>query len=421
VSRLIPANRRVTGTVAGCLLLGGLLAAAARPASSAEPAPAATGPLPANTTLAYVGTFTKGESKGIYVFRLQTQGLEVSQNITLVPLGLAAATPNPAFLEVDTRRRLVFAANDLHEFEGKPSGAVSAFSVDATTGKLVLLNQRPSMGPAPCHLTLDKDGRNLLVANCIGGSVAVLPVAADGKLGAATSVVQHPGTKPHTHGVALSPDNRFAFACDMGLDRVMSYRFDASKGILTPNDPATIAMKAGTGPRHLVFRPDGRYAYVVGSKKSSVTTFAFDGKTGGLREQQTVSSLPESFEGQSSAAEVAVHPSGKFLYVSNRGHNSVVLFAIDADKGTLTFVEEQGTGGKTPRHFGLEPSAKHLAIANQDSNTVLASRVDAGNGRLKPSGVFANVPSPVCVKFLPPRETPKAKAQAMDKDKEAAE
>jgi 6-phosphogluconolactonase len=413
----MPRHHRVHAVVFGCLLLGGLLASPASPANGAEPEPAAAGPLPANATLAYVGTFTKGQSKGIYVFRLQTQGLEVSQNITLVPLGLAAATPNPAFLEIDTRRRLVFAANDLHEFEGKPSGAVSAFSVDPATGKLVLLNQRPSMGAAPCHLTLDKDGRNLLVANCIGGSLAVLPVAADGKLGAATSVVQHPGTKPHTHGVTLSPDNRFAFACDMGLDRVMAYRFDASKGTLTPSDPATIAMKAGSGPRHLVFRPDGRFAYVVGSKKSSVTAFAFDGKTGGLRELQTVSSLPESFEGQSSAAELAVHPSGKFLYVSNRGHNSVVLFAIDASKGILTFVEEQGTGGKTPRHFALEPSAKHLAIANQDSDTVLASRVDAGNGRLKPSGVFATVPSPVCVKFLPPRETPKGKAM----DKEAAE
>jgi 6-phosphogluconolactonase len=361
-------------------------------------------PLSAKDTLAYVGTSTsKGPSKGIYAFRLQTQHLEVSQNITLVPLGLAAETPNPGFLEIDPRRRVVFAANDLKEFEGKPSGAVSAFSVEAATGKLVLLNQRASMGAAPCFLTLDRDGRNLLVTNCIGGSVAVLPVAADGKLGAATDVVQHPGKDPHTHGLALSIDNRFAFACDMNLDRLMAYRFDADKGKLTPASPAVIPLKGG--PRHMVFRPDGRFAYVSVSKTSTVAVFAYDAKTGGLRALQTISSVPESFEGTNSVAEVAVHPSGKYLYVSNRGHNSVVLFGIDPEKGTLSYVEEQGTGGKTPRHFALEPSAKHMAIANQDSDTVLASRVDASNGRLKPSGVFAQVPSPMCVRFLPPKES----------------
>jgi 6-phosphogluconolactonase len=386
--------------MAGSLVLALLVPAAVR---AAEPPPPKKA-LSAKDTLAYVGTFTKGQSKGIYVFRLQTQNLEVSQNITLVPLGLAAETPNPAFLEIDPKRRVVFAANDLHEFEGKPSGAVSAFSVDAATGKLALLNQRPSMGAAPCYLTLDRERRNLLVTNCIGGSVAVLPVAADGRLGPATDVVQHPGKDPHTHGVALSPDNRFAFACDMGLDRLMAYRFDSQKGKLSPASTAVIPVKAGSGPRHMVFRPDGRFAYVLGTKKSTLTTFAYAASTGGLREVQTVSTLPESFEGANAAAEVAVHPSGKYLYASNRGHNSVVLFTIDPDKGTLTFVEEQGTGGKTPRHFGLEPSAKHLAIANQDSDSVLVCRMDAGNGRLKPSGVFASVPSPACVKFLPPRD-----------------
>jgi 6-phosphogluconolactonase len=374
-----------------------LAAVPAQADSEAKPA------LSPNDTLAYVGTYTKGASKGIYVFRLQTQHLEVSQNITLVPLGLAAETPNPAFLEIDARRRLVFAANDLHEFEGKPSGAVSAFAVDAATGRLTLLNQRPSMGAAPCYLTLDGDGKNLLVTNCLGGSVAVLPVAADGHLGAPTDVVRHPGKDPHTHGVTLSPDNHFAFACDMGLDRLMAYRFDAAKGKLTPASPPVIPVKAGTGPRHLVFRPDGRFAYLVGAKSSTVTVYAYDGKTGGLREVQTISSLPESFEGTNAAAEIAVHPAGKYLYVSNRGHNSVVLFDIDADSGKLTFVEEQGTGGKTPRHFGFElGGAKHLAIANQDSDSVLVCRVDPSNGRLKPSGVFASVPAPACVKFLPP-------------------
>jgi 6-phosphogluconolactonase len=371
----------------------------AAPVDAAEPP--SPGKISPQDTLVYVGTLGK-EAKAIYVFRLQTTGLEVSQNITLVPLGIAAETPKPGFIELDARRRLVFAANDLHEFEGKPSGAVSAFSVDAATGKLKLLSQRASMGSAPCFLTLDRDGRNLLVANCLAGSVAVLPVAADGKLGAATSVVQHPGKSPHTHGVAVAPDNRFAFACDMGLDRVMAYRFDAGKGKLEPASPAVIPVKAGAGPRHMVFRPDGKFAYVLGSKSSTVFAYAYDAKAGTLRELEAVSTLPPAWEGTSSAAELAVHPSGKWLYVSNRGHDSVVLFTIDPEKGTLSFVEEQMTGGKTPRHFGIEPSAKHLAIGNQDSDSVLVCRVDAGNGRLKPSGVFAQVPSPAVVKFLPP-------------------
>lgn len=375
-----------------------LLCLITAPLAAAEPPPAKLSP---DDTLVYVGTLGK-QSQGIFVFRLQTSNLEVSQNITLVPLGLAADTPNPGFIELDVKRRLVFAANDLHEFEGKSSGAVSAFSVDAASGKLKLINQRPSMGSAPCFLTLDKDGRNLLVANCLAGSVAVLPVAADGKLGAATSIVQHPGKAPHTHGVALAPDNRFAFACDMGLDRVMAYRFDGAKGKLTPASPAMIPLKAGSAPRHIVFRPDGKFAYVVASKMSSVIAYGYDAKAGTLKELQTVSTLPPAFDGANTAAELEVHPSGKWLYASNRGHNSVVLFTIDPDKGTLTFVEEQGTGGKTPRHFGIQPSAKHLAIGNQDSGTVLVCRIDAGNGRLKPSGVFAQVQSPACVKFLPP-------------------
>jgi 6-phosphogluconolactonase len=362
------------------------------------------------TTLAYVGTYTGPKSKGIYLFRLQTENLEVSQNITLVPLGLAVETVNPSFLELDLKRRLLFAVNEVDTFQGKPSGAVSAFSIDADSGKLTLLSQRPSRGTGPCHLTLDKEGRNLLVANYGSGSVAMLPVAADGKLGEATAFIQHSGKSvnrerqegPHAHGVTVDAANRFALVCDLGLDKVLIYKLDSAKGTLTPNDPAFVTVKPGAGPRHLVFRPDGKYAYVVNELNSTVTAFAYDAARGALKEVQTLSTLPDYFDGPNSAAEIGVHPSGKFLYVSNRGHNSVVLFSIDGDKGTLAFVEEQGTGGNKPRHFGIEPSAKHLAIANQGSDTVLACRIDAGNGRLKPSGVFASVGSPVCVKFLPP-------------------
>jgi 6-phosphogluconolactonase len=365
-----------------------------------------------NETLVYVGTYTQTRSKGIYLFRLQTQGLEVSQNITLVPLGLAAETRNPSFLELDATRRLLFAVNEIDQFEGKATGAVSAFSIDRDSGALKLLNQRPSMGTGPCHLVLDKPRRNLLIANYGSGSVAVLPVGSDGRLGAATDAVQHAGRSinpdrqsgPHAHCVTLDRANRFAFVCDLGLDKILTYRFDAAQGKLSPGEPAFTPIKAGAGPRHMVFRPDGRFAYVVNELNSTIAVFRYDSAAGVLSELQTVSTLPEYFDGANSGAEIGIHPSGKYVYVSNRGHNSVVLFSVDPEKGTLTYVEEQGTGGSKPRHFGIEPSARHLAIANQDSDTVLVCRIDAGNGRLKPSGVFATVPTPTCVQFLPPTE-----------------
>jgi 6-phosphogluconolactonase len=385
------------------LMLLAVVALASIAAADPVPPPAAAPRLSPKDTLAYVGTFTKGQAKGIYAFRLDTEDLEVPQNVVLTPLGLAAETPNPAYLEIDPKRRVVFAANDIHEYQGKPSGSVSAFAVDAGTGKLKLLNQQPSGGPAPCHMVMDRQRRNLLVTNCIGGSVAVFPVAADGKLGASTALVQHPGTKPHTHGITLSPDNRYAYACDMGLDRVMAYQFDAAKGKLTPAAVPTIALKAGTGPRHMVFGRDGKFAYVVGSKASTITVFAFDGKAGGLKQVQTVKTVPEWFDGSNTAAELAVHPSANYLYVSNRGHNSVVMFTIDPGKGTLTYLEDQDTGGKTPRHFALDAGAKHLGVGNQESDTVLVCRIDGDRGRLKPSGVSTPVPSPTVVGFLPPK------------------
>jgi 6-phosphogluconolactonase len=194
--------------------------------------------------------------------------------------------------------------------------------------------------------------------------------------------------------VTLDPANRFAFVCELGLDKVMTYRFDVQLGKLTPAEPAFTALKPGAGPRHMAFRPYGHFAYVINELNSTITAFAYLSKTGVLKELQTISTLTPYYDGPNSAAEIGINPSGKYLYASNRGNETIVLFEIDRDKGTLTYIEEQNTGGKTPRHFGIEPSGKHLAIANQDSNI-------AGNGRLKPSGVFAEAPSPACVKFLP--------------------
>jgi 6-phosphogluconolactonase len=361
-------------------------------------------------TLVYVGTNTGPKSKGIYLYRLQAKNDVVSQNILLVPMGLAAETPSPTFLALDEKRRLLFAANEVDTYQGRAVGAVSSFSIDAKSGKLTQLSQQSSMGPGPCQLVLDKSGKYLLVANYAGGSVAVLPVSGDGKIGPATCSIQHKGkgadpkrqAGPHAHCVTLDPSNKIAFVCDLGLDKVIAYRFDAEHGTLTADEALTISTKPGAGPRHLVFRPDGKYAYVVNEINSTVTGYAYDATSGKLTELQTESTLPAYFDGPNTAAEIAVHPSGKWLYVSNRGNETVVLFDIDRDTGKITYTEEQNTGGKKPRHFSLQPNAKHMVIANQGSDNLLVTRVDDTNGRLKPSGIFSEAPSPTCAVFLPP-------------------
>jgi 6-phosphogluconolactonase len=348
-------------------------------------------------TFVYVGTHTD-KGKGIYLFRLQTEGLEVSQNITLVPLGLAADTPNPTHFAIDFTKRLLFTVNEIEQFEGKTTGAVSAFAIDSASGKLTALNQRPSAGARPCQIALAHESKHVLVANCGSGTIAVLPLTPDGRIGDASATVN-----ASAKCLALDPASRFAYVCDQEGDRVLVARFDAQKGTLSAPEPAA-RLKTGAGPRRLAFRPDGKFAYVVNERTSTITVFQPDATSGALAELQTVSTLPEYYDGPNRAVEIGVHPNGKYLYVSNTGHNSVVLFTIDGAKGTLTYVEEQGTGGKNPVHFGIEPSAKHLAIANQDTDQLLASRIDAGNGRLKPSGVFAVAPSPAFVMFLPPPE-----------------
>ena len=358
-------------------------------------------------TFVYVGTYTGPKSKGIYLFRLQTENLEVSQNITLVPLGVAAETPNPSFIELDLKRRVLFAANELNEFEGKPTGAVSAFSIAPETGRLTFLNQRPSMGTGPCHLALDRERRHLLVANYGSGSVSVLPVASDGRLGAASDVVQHAGKSvhperqkgPHAHCVTVDPANRFVFACDLGLDKVLAYRFDAGRGKLTPHDPPFAQVKPGAGPRHMVFRPDGRFAYVVNELTSTITSLSWDAAKGRLAAAGSVSSLPAGFSGENTTAEIAVHPNGRFLYGSNRGNDSIAVFAI-APTGTLTLVEHESTRGKEPRNFAIDPSGKWLIAANQKSDNLAVFSIDQNTGALSAVGALARISTPVCVLFL---------------------
>jgi 6-phosphogluconolactonase len=354
--------------------------------------------------LVYVGTYTAPQkSEGIYVFRLS------GPSLALTPLGLAAATPSPSFLALDPQRRFLFAANETGTFEGKRAGSVSSFAIDPASGKLKLLSQRSSLGGDPCHLVVDREGRHVIVANYSGGSVAVLPVGPDGRLGEPTAFIQHAGKSvnparqagPHAHCVTLDPANRFAFVCDLGLDQVLTYRFDPQRGTLTPGDPAFTPIKPGAGPRHMAFRPDGKFAYVINEMDSSITSFSYDAEHGRLRELATVSTLPAGFSEKSSCAEITVHPSGEWLYASNRGHDSVVLFAIDREKGTLSHVADESSGGKVPRHFGISPGGKVLIAANQNSDSLVCYQIDPATGRLTPSGATAQVSAPVCVVFLP--------------------
>jgi 6-phosphogluconolactonase len=353
-------------------------------------------------SLAFVGTYTNAKSKGIYAFRVQA----VREGATLAPLGLAVETPSPSFLAIDARRKLLFAVNETNQFEGARSGAISTFSIDPATGKLTLLSQKPTNGTAPCHLMLDRDGRHVIIANYGTGSVAVYRIEADGKLGAMTAFVEHRGSSvhqrqrgPHAHCVTLDPGGRFVYICDLGLDQVLAYALDPQSGKLTPASPAFTSMQPGAGPRHMVFRPDGKFAYVVNELNSTVTVLAAEAGSAKLTEVQTVTTLPADFTGTSTCAEIQVHPSGRFVYASNRGHDSLAIFEVDSAKGTLRPVGHHLTGGKTPRHFDFNPAGTHLFAANQNSDTIQISAFDATTGKLQPARSLVEAPTPVCVAF----------------------
>jgi len=346
----------------------------------------------------YVGTYTSGKSEGIYLYRMNMSSGELKHFNTV------KGVVDPSFLAVDLKRRYLYAVNEVSQFAGKPSGAVSAFQIDPKSGNLKFLNQQPSLGGAPCHLSVDKTDRFVLVANYDAGNVTVLPVERDGSLGLATDTVQHHGSSvkkeqegPHAHCIILDDANRYAFAADLGLDKILIYRFDAKRGKLNPNRQPWVQVKPGAGPRHFTFHPNGRYAYVIDELDSTFTAFSCNGFTGTLKELQTVSTLPSDFSGANSCAELSVSPSGKFLYGSNRGHNSIVSFAINESTGKLTYLEHAPTQGKTPRNFTIDPTGSFLLVANQDSDTVITFRIDPQTGRLTPTGHVAEIPTPVCL------------------------
>ena len=352
----------------------------------------------------YIGTYTGAKSKGIYASQLD------SSTGALSPAELAAEVANPSFLAIHPSRKFLYAVSEVADVAGKPTGAVSAFSIGAKTGKLKLLNQQSSHGAGPCHLVVDRSGKNVLVANYGGGSCASLPISEDGKVGEATSAIQHTGKSvnparqegPHAHSINVDPANRFAFVADLGLDKVLIYRFDSTKGLLAANDPPSVSVAPGAGPRHFAFHPSSKFAYVINEIANTVTAFAYDASRGALKEIQTITTLPKDFKDTSHTAEVVVHPSGRFLYGSNRGHDSLAIFAIDPGNGKLTTVGYQPTGGKTPRNFAIDPLGTFLLAENSQSDTIVVFRIDPQTGELKSTGQTLEVASPVCVRFVTP-------------------
>ena len=354
-----------------------------------------------NGLLVFVGTYTRQDSKGIYAFRFQPSTGK------LTPIGLAAETDNPSFLAVHPNHRFLYAVNEISTFEGQSAGSVSSFSIDAKTGMLTPINKTTTRGTIPAHLVVDQTGKSLVVANYGSGSVAAFPLNADGSIGPASAFVQHTGSStgprqkgPHAHAVTLSPDNRFVFVPDLGLDQILSYRLDPAKATLTPNDPPFTPVTQGSGPRHFTFHPDGQSAYSLSEMGSLVTAFAYDRSAGTLKPLQTISTLPKDFTGTNNSAELEVHPNGKFLYASNRGHDSIAVFAIDPRAHTLTFVEHVPTQGKMPRNFAIDPTGAFLLAANQNTNNIVVFRIDQSTGRLTPTGDNITTPLPVSILFL---------------------
>ena len=370
------------------------LAASAEPTASGKP----------REYLVYVGTYTGAQSKGIHVFRL-----DASSGKATSPT-LAAEVKSPSFLAVHPSLRFLYAVSETGEFAGKgKTGGVSAFALDRESGKLTPLNHQPSGGAAPCHLVVDAAGKHVIVANYEGGNVAAFRIRDDGSLGDQTAFVQHEGSSinprrqqaPHAHGICLDPANRFALVADLGLDKVLVYRFDSARGTLSAHEPPSVAVKPGAGPRHVALHPGGRFVYSINELDSTVTAFAWHAERGLLTEIQAVSTLPADFSGASTTAEIEVHPSGKFVYGSNRGHDSIAVFAVEAATGKLQLVEHASTRGKTPRNFGIDPAGAFLLAANQGSDSIVVFRIDGGTGRLTPTGQVLQVGSPVCVKFVP--------------------
>lgn len=344
----------------------------------------------------FFGTYTRGDSKGIYTATFSPE------KGSLESLKLAVEVKNPSFLTIRPGGRFLYAVSELGESEG--GGAVTAYLI-SKGGSLAEIGKQPSGGSGPCHLSMTSDGKILAVANYQSGSVASYRVEEDGTLSAPVSIIQHEGSSvnpkrqrgPHAHSVNFSPDDRFLYAADLGTDSIFVYSVDSETGALTA--VSETKLPPGSGPRHFTFRPDGAFAYVIDELAVNVTAFSADRETGALNAIQSISTLPPDTEKTGSTAEVRCHPSGKFLYGSNRGHDTIVVYSIDGESGKLTYVENEPVQGEVPRNFVLSPDGEWLLAAGQKSNTVAVFAMDPETGELDYSGNSVEVPSPVCIRF----------------------
>jgi 6-phosphogluconolactonase len=386
-------NRRDFLRAAGAGLAGTTLLGRAR-ASSFVPA--------VKQMLVYVGTYTSHGAEGIYVLNLALD------SGALTKIGVIKDVIEPSFLTTDSSNSLLYTVNETNEYDGKPSGAVTAFLIEEDAG-LRVINKVPSLGGSPCHITVSANDKFVLVANYMGGNVSVFPVRPDGGLGPSVELKQHQGSGPnkdrqeaaHAHAIVLDPKNKFALAADLGIDKVMLYKFDSVTGKLSANAVPFFSSKAGAGPRHLAFHPNGKYVYIVNELDCTITATAYDAKLGSLTELQTVPTLPSGFSGANTCAEIVVSPSGNCVYVSNRGHDTIVSYGIDKATGKLTYIEHVSTGGKTPRNFTIDPTGKFLLAANQNSGDIAVFNIDANTGRLRSTGKKIDIPAPVCVRIVP--------------------
>lgn len=357
--------------------------------------------------LIYVGTYTRSlphvaaKSEGIYLIGLAPATGALSH------VSKTVGVDNPSFLALHPNKRYLYAVNEVGDYQDRASGAVSAFAINEETGALTFLNKQPTNGEAPCHLTVDATGQYVLCANYTGGSVSMHPIMADGSLGEISDFVQHKGSsvnpqrqqEPHAHSFTIDKNNHYAYACDLGKDQVLIYELDLDKGKLIPNEPAYGSSHKGAGPRHFAFHPNGKIAYVINELDSTITVFRYTDVTGGLDAIQTISTLPSGFEGRSHCADIHVHPTGKFVYGSNRGHDSIAVFSVDQTSGKLKATGHMATGGNVPRNFAIDPSGSFLLAANQNSDNVVVFRINIATGQLTPTGYELTVPTPVCLRF----------------------
>jgi 6-phosphogluconolactonase len=342
----------------------------------------------------YFGTHTAGPGKGFSASHFDTVTGALSKPEFLLE------TPAPAYYIIAPGGRRLYSCNS--------TGFVSAYSIDPANAQLKLINQKPSGGGDPSYISLDRTGRYVFVANYEGGNIAVWALEADGSLGERTAFVQHTGssvnpqrqTHAYAHSIRVDPTNRFVLVADLGLDKLFVYKFNVKDGSLAPNDPPFAKSAPGSGARHVEFHPNGRWVYLITEMADTIMLFDWDSKRGALTEVQTVSTLPKDFQGVSTCAEVRVHPSGKFVYASNRGRDSIAVFSVDSKTGKLTFIEDVPSGGKMPRNFDMDPTAHWMLVANYESNNVMVFRIDQQTGKLTPTGQPVTAPSPYCPRFL---------------------